>query len=192
VSERLGYLAPPFLLIQEPTVPRISQEQTQERHAFLLDLFHSNPDISRQEAMEAFEEKFGSTINVKTFNQLREQAQKEHGGRTSAAEPVEADEAPMAAERTAELLVESLKNSQASEQGAGSFGNGLSNGVSTQPAQKAKPAKGARQRNVFIDAPKEQLDFLERTLVQLQEAGATNVRIDHATERWMVLTVDAK
>jgi hypothetical protein len=47
-------------------------------------------------------------------------------------------------------------------------------------------------KNVFIDAAPEQLQFLEQIVSQLQEAGASNVRVDHATERWMVLTVESK
>ena len=53
-------------------------------------------------------------------------------------------------------------------------------------------AKGAGARNVFVDATQEQLQFLEKVLIQLQDSGANNVRIDHATDRWMVLTVDSK
>ncbi|HYO57343.1 hypothetical protein [Archangium sp.] len=33
---------------------RISQDQVQERHAFLLDLFRNQPDISRGEAIDAY------------------------------------------------------------------------------------------------------------------------------------------
>lgn len=173
-------------------MPRISQEQAQERRAFLLDLFRSNPDISRQEALEAFEERFNSTINMKTFQELREQALKEQGGRGPAPEPEE-EEVVEAAEEPAPAPAPRAAPSQ--PEPAASYSNGVSNGatssLSAQP--KARPAKGgARQKNVFIDASKEQLDFLERVLLQLQEAGATNVRIDHATERWMVLTVDAR
>lgn len=159
-------------------MPRISQAQTQERNAFLLELIRSQPDISRQEAQERFEEKFDSTLNPKTFQQLREQVQQE---RTSpAAEEPSHDEHDTA---------------EAEEDSANRFKPAASapepgNGISAQPA-KAK-AKGARQKNVFVDASREQLVFLERIIQQLQEAGASNVRIDHSTDRWMVLVVDAK
>jgi hypothetical protein len=157
-------------------MPRISQAQTQERSAFLLELIRSQPDISRQEAQERFEEKFDSTLNPKTFQQLREQVQQE---RTSpAAEEPSHDEHDTAEEDSSTQFKPAFS---APEPG---------NGVSAQPA-KAK-AKGARQRNVFVDASKEQLVFLERIIQQLQEAGASNVRIDHSTDRWMVLVVDAK
>jgi hypothetical protein len=154
---------------------RISQAQTQERNTFLLELIRSQPDITRQEAQERFEEKFDATLNPKSFQQLREQVIEERMS-GSAEEPVreepEASNAEDAAARSA---------ASASEP---------TNGSSAQPA-KAK-AKGGKQKNLFVDAPKEQLVFLERIVQQLQEAGASNVRIDHSTDRWMVLTVDAK
>jgi hypothetical protein len=157
-------------------MPRISQAQTQERNAFLLELIRSQPDISRQEAQERFEEKFDSTLNPKTFQQLREQVQQE---RTSpAAEEPSHDEHETAEEDSSPRFTPAASAPEPS------------NGISTQPA-KAK-AKGARQKNVFVDASKEQLVFLERIIQQLQEAGASNVRIDHSTDRWMVLVVDAK
>ncbi|MET0405550.1 MAG: hypothetical protein ABW123_24240, partial [Cystobacter sp.] len=53
---------------------RISNDQTQERRAFLLELFRSQPDISRNEAIEAYKDRFGASLNAKTFNELREQA----------------------------------------------------------------------------------------------------------------------
>lgn len=164
---------------------RISQEQTQERHAFLLDLFRSQPELSRQEAMDAFKEKFGSSINLKTLTELRDQARAEaeqaarDEDEDEADEPTHDEESEAQAEDTASRL-------------KAAAGGDMSNGVVAQPAPKAKSAKGARQRNVFVDAPKEHLDFLQKVLGQLQEAGATNVRIDHATDRWMVLVVDAK
>ena len=70
-------------------------------------------------------------------------------------------------------------------------GHEAGNGISAQPAKAPKP-KGGKQKNVFVDAPKEQLVFLESIVQQLQAAGAANVRIDHSTDRWMVLVVDAK
>ncbi|XXF79926.1 hypothetical protein P2318_09310 [Myxococcaceae bacterium GXIMD 01537] len=158
-------------------MPRISQDQTQERHTFLLELFRSQADLTRQDAMDAYKEKFGATINLKTLNQLREQALAEAEGSDGAAEADEPEheEEPEAAESASANL------RAAAEAGT------------AQPAQKpAKPAKGARQKNVFVDAPKEHLDFLQRIVGQLQEAGAANVRIDHATDRWMVLVVDGK
>ena len=63
--------------------------------------------------------------------------------------------------------------------------------ASAQPAKKPK-AKGPGSKNVFVDASQEQLQFLERVVMQLQESGASNVRIDYATDRWMVLTVESK
>jgi hypothetical protein len=158
------------------TMPRIPQAQIQERNTFLLELIRSQPDISRQEAQERFEEKFDATLNPKSFQQLREQVQKERTGpaveEPSHDEPGSEDEDSSARFKPA---------ASAPEQ---------SNGAFAQPA-KAK-AKGARQRNVFVDASKEQLAFLERIVQQLQEAGASNVHIDHSTDRWMVLVVDAK
>ena len=155
---------------------RISQVQTQERNTFLLELIRSQPDITRQEAQERFEEKFSATLNPKSFQQVREQVMEERMN-GAAEEPTR--EEPEA------------KNGEDSA-ASSSNGNGVehSNGASAQPA-KAK-AKGGKQKNLFIDAPKEQLVFLESIVQQLQAAGASNVRIDHSTDRWMVLTVDAK
>jgi hypothetical protein len=157
-------------------MPRISQAQTQERSAFLLELIRDQPDISRQEAQERFEEKFDATLNPKTFQQLREQVQTE-GTRPPAEEPSR-DEHDSSDEDGAAQVKPAASAPE------------LFNGSSAQPV-KAK-AKGARQRNVFVDASKEQLLFLERIVQQLQEAGASNVHIDHSTDRWMVLVVDAK
>jgi hypothetical protein len=154
---------------------RISQEQTQERHTFLLDLFRSQPEFSRQEAMDAFKEKFGATINLKTLNQLRDEARKD----ADEAEETRADE-PSHDEDSEESNDDAASRLKAAAD------------TSAQPAPKAKPAKVARQKNVFVDAPREHLDFLQRIIGQLQEAGATNVRIDHSTDRWMVIVVDAK
>lgn len=156
---------------------RISQVQTQERNTFLLELIRSQPDITRQEAQERFDEKFSATLNPKSFQQLREQVMEERMN-GAAEEPTR--EEPES------------KNGEDAAAAASSNGNGVehSNGASSQPA-KAK-AKGGKQKNLFIDAPKEQLVFLESIVQQLQAAGASNVRIDHSTDRWMVLTVDAK
>ncbi len=160
---------------------RISQEQTQERHTFLLDLFRSQPELSRQEAMDAFKEKFGSSINLKTLTELRDQAQSEQGAQedSEADEPSRDEESESSSSDDAASRLKAAANS--------------ASGVTAQPAPKAaKPAKGAKQKNVFVDAPKEHLDFLQGIVAQLQEAGASNIRIDHATDRWMVVVVDAK
>jgi hypothetical protein len=150
---------------------RISQEQAQERQSYLLELFRQQPDISRQEAMDAYKEKFGASISPKTFNELREQAQQDGG-----------DEAPTRPEPMAveEDAASRLKSAALPEPGAAG-----------QPAKKAK-AKVGGQKNVFIDASQEQLQFLERVVGQLQEAGVTNLRIDYSTDRWMVLAVESK
>jgi hypothetical protein len=162
-------------------MPRTSQEQTQERHAYLLNLFRQQPDISSKEALESFKSKFGSAINLKTFHQLREQAEEEAAASAPApeAEEVEAEGAPEAA---TEDPASRLKAAAAPE---------ALNGAAGAPAKKPK-AKGTGSKNIFVDAPKENLTFLEGIVQQLQEAGATNVRIDHSTDRWMVLVVDAK
>jgi hypothetical protein len=163
-------------------MPRTSQEQTQERHAYLLDLFRQRPDISSKEALESFKTKFGSTINLKTFNQLREQAEEEAAASASTREPEETEvEAEAAPEPVSEDPATRLKAAAAPE---------ALNGAAA-PAKKPK-AKGNGPKNVFVDAPKEHLTFLEGIVQQLQEAGAANVRIDHSTDRWMVLVVDPK
>ncbi|MBN9687212.1 MULTISPECIES: hypothetical protein [unclassified Corallococcus] len=166
-------------------MPRTSQEQSQERHAFLLDLFRNQPDLSRQDALESFKDRFGATINLRTFNELREQAKKELASQPAApaAAPKEEQDVDVQDERsevTAEDAGTLLKAAAAPELHAGAA-----------PAKKPK-AKGPGSRNVFVDATAEQLQFLERVVLQLQEAGAANVRIDHATDRWMVLVVDSK
>ncbi|NOK18098.1 hypothetical protein [Corallococcus carmarthensis] len=167
-------------------MPRTSQEQSQERHAFLLDLFRNQPDLSRQDALESFKDRFGATINLRTFNELREQAKKELSSAPVAAAPAAVREEPEVeaqderAEVTAEDAGSLLKAAATPELHSGAA-----------PAKKPK-AKGPGSRNVFVDATAEQLQFLERVVQQLQEAGAANVRIDHATDRWMVLVVDSK
>lgn len=159
---------------------RISQDQAQERHSFLLELFRAQPDISRNEAMDTYKDKFGASLNAKTFNELREQAQRDVPGTDERGE-----EASVEAEAEAEAPVDDLAGR-------------LKLVASSEPlalataAKKPKPTKGVAVKNVFVDASQEQLQFLERVIHQLQEAGANNVRIDHGTERWMVLTVDAK
>ncbi|MBZ4416897.1 hypothetical protein [Myxococcus sp. RHSTA-1-4] len=165
-------------------MPRTSQEQTQERHAYLLDLFRQRPDISSKEALESFKNKFGSAINLKTFNQLREQAEEEAAAAAAAPapEPEEPETEPEAAPEPADDAASRLKAAAAPE---------ALNGGAAAPAKKPK-AKGNGPKNVFVDAPKEHLTFLEGIVQQLQEAGAANVRIDHATDRWMVLVVDSK
>jgi hypothetical protein len=155
---------------------RISNDQAQERHAFLLELFRNQPDISRNEAMDAYKDKFGASLNAKTFNELREQAQRD----VETAEE-KAEETSTETETPADDAASRLKAVASSEP----------NGAGAQPAKKPK-AKGTGSKNVFVDAAPEQLQFLERVVQQLQDSGANNVRIDHATDRWMVLTVDAK
>ncbi|PTL77105.1 hypothetical protein [Vitiosangium sp. GDMCC 1.1324] len=160
---------------------RISQDQAQERHAFLLELFRNQPDISRNEAMDAYKDKFGASLNAKTFNELREQAQRD----------VESQEEEKAEETSPEPEPETQVVDAASQLKAAAT-NELTNGAGAQPAAKKPKAKGTGSKNVFVDASQEQLQFLEKVLQQLQEAGAANVKIDHSTDRWMVLTVDAK
>ncbi|MCY1046231.1 hypothetical protein OV208_33285 [Corallococcus sp. bb12-1] len=165
-------------------MPRTSQEQSQERHAFLLDLFRTQPDLSRQDALESFKDRFGATINLRTFNELREQAKKDLSSSPSTPAPKEPEPEVEAQDERPEVTVEDagalLKSAATPE---------LLNGAA--PAKKPK-AKGPGVRNVFVDAPQEHLQFLERIVQQLQEAGASNVRIDHGTDRWMVLVVDSK
>jgi hypothetical protein len=161
-------------------MPRISQDQTQERHTFLLELFRQQPDIGRQEALDAFKERFGATLNAKTFSELRERAlaEREHPARGEESGSAEAEHR---AEAPVEEAAARLRMAAQPELPGGA----------AQPAKKPK-AKGVGPRNVFIDAPAEYLQFLERVVGQLQEAGATNVRIDYGTERWMVLSVEPK
>ncbi|MFP2931685.1 hypothetical protein ACLESO_42180 [Pyxidicoccus sp. 3LG] len=163
-------------------MPRTSQEQTQERHAYLLELFRQQPDISSKEALESFKSKFGSAINLKTFNQLREQAEEEAASATAAAPTPEPEEPESASEPSSEDPASRLK--------AAATPDAL-NGAAGAPSKKPK-AKGTGTKNIFVDAPQEHLTFLDGIVQQLQAAGATNVRIDHATDRWMVLVVDAK
>jgi hypothetical protein len=155
---------------------RISQDQAQERHAFLLDLFRNQPDISRNEAMDAYKDKFGASLNAKTFNELREQALRDAENEEKAEENVsEPEETPV--EETKQRVVAAAPD--------------LTNGAGAPAAKKPK-AKGVGTKNVFVDATQEQLQFLEKVLIQLQDSGANNVRIDHSTDRWMVLTVESK
>ena len=146
---------------------RISQDQTQERHAYVLELFREQPELSRADALAAYKARFGAALNPKTLNELREQAQ-------AGSQGASADDVVAALSRSAD---------------AGSVSNG-STASSTPKPKAAKGAKGVK--NVFIDASAEQLQFLESVLAQLQEAGATNLRVDHATERWMVVSVESK
>jgi|GEM_PF-1205766 len=164
---------------------RTSQEQTQARHAFLLELFRQQPDISTKEALDSFKTKFGGTINMKTFNQLRVQAEDEAAEAAEAPAPapeVEPEPEPEEAELAVDDAAARLKAAAAPE---------ALNGASSAPAKKPK-AKGNGPKNIFVDAPKEHLTFLEGIIQQFQEAGAANIRIDHATDRWMVVVVDAK
>jgi hypothetical protein len=157
-------------------MPRIAQAQLQERNTFLLELIRSQPDITRQEAQERFEDRFDATLSPKAFQQIREQALAARTG-------------PAAEERSREEAEPTDSDSEPHSRPAASAPES-GNGASAQPA-KAK-AKGGKQRSLFVEAPREQLVFLERTIQQLQEAGATNVRVEHSTERWMVLAVDAR
>jgi hypothetical protein len=160
-------------------MPRTSQEQTQERHAYLLEIFRQQPDISTKEALESFKAKFGAAINLKTFNQLREQAEEEAESAAPAPAAEEPESAPEATEEDAASRLKAVASPEAL------------NGAAGAPAKKPK-AKGTGSKHIFVDAPKEHLTFLESIVQQLQEAGAANVRIDHATDRWTVLVVDAK
>ena len=164
---------------------RISQDQTQERRAFLLELFRSQPDISRNDAMETYKDRFGASLNAKTFNELREQAMSETDAPEGRAEDTDSDadadtEASPAAEEPSSSAPLRVVPTLDSPSGA------------APSAKKPKPAKGPGVKNVFVDATPDQLQFLERVVHQLQEAGANNLRIDHGTDRWMVLTVDSK
>ncbi|AEI68891.1 hypothetical protein [Corallococcus macrosporus] len=167
-------------------MPRTSQEQTQERHAFLLDLFRQQPDISSKEALESFKEKFGGTINMKTFNQLREQAEDEAASVAAPAPAPEAEPEPEPVEEQEPTVDDAASRLKAAATAPESL-----NGSAAAPAKKAK-AKGNGPKNIFVDAPKEHLTFLEGIIQQFQEAGAANIRIDHATDRWMVVVVDSK
>lgn len=163
---------------------RISQDQVQERHAFLLELFRSQPELSRQEAMEAYKDRFGASLNAKTFNELREQAQRDVGEPREVEEKSDEESEPSEREeQPVEDTATRLRAVASSE---------LMGGASSQPAKKPKAKGGTGPKNVFVDATTEQLQFLERVVMQLQEAGAHNVRIDYATDRWMVLAVDGK
>ena len=162
-------------------MPRISQDQAQERHAFLLDLFRQQPDISRNEAIEAYKDKFGATLNAKTFNELRERALSEVESREEKAEETTSEPEP---EMPTEDPTSRLKVVEAAPE--------LTNGASAQPVAKRPKAKGNGPKNVFVDATQEQLQFLERVVQQLQEAGASNLKIDYSTDRWMVLAVESK
>lgn len=156
---------------------RISQDQAQERHAFLLDLFRNQPDIGRNEAMDAYKDKFGASLNAKTFNELREQALRDAENEEKTEENVsEPEETPL--EETKQRVVAAAPD--------------LTNGAGAPAAAKKPKAKGVGTKNVFVDATQEQLQFLEKVLIQLQDSGANNVRIDHSTDRWMVLTVESK
>ena len=140
----------------------------QEKNDFVLALYRQQPELSRSEAMEAFREKFGAPINPRTLNQLREEA--------LASAPAPAPTAPAAEVVEVEAA--------ADEAPAKSETNGAG------PGRKPKAKGGGK--NIFLEATPEQLTFLQGVLEKLQEAGAANVRIDHATDRWMVVVVDAK
>ncbi|ATB34609.1 hypothetical protein CYFUS_000016 [Cystobacter fuscus] len=171
---------------------RISQDQTQERRAFLLELFRSQPDISRNEAMETYKDRFGASLNAKTFNELREQALSEVEARADRAEESQPDtDADADADTDADADAPAEESSAAPLRVVPTVVESAAAGA-PPAAKKPKPGKGPGVKNVFVDATQEQLQFLERVVHQLQEAGANNIRIDHGTERWMVLTVEAK
>jgi hypothetical protein len=166
---------------------RISQDQAQERHTFLLELFRSQPDISRNEAMDTYKDKFSASLNAKTFNELREQALRETAsgearGEEGAEESAQAFEPEPEPVTRTEDMADRLKMVASSEPLTGA----------QAAAKKPKPTKVGGVKNVFVDASHEQLQFLERVVHQLQEAGAHNLKIDYGTDRWMVLTVESK
>ena len=138
----------------------------QEKNDFVLALYRQQPELSRSEAMEAFREKFGAPINPRTLNQLRDEA---------------LASAPAPAAPPAEVVEVEAANDEAP---AKSETNGAG------PGRKPKAKGGGK--NIFLEATPEQLTFLQGVLEKLQEAGAANVRIDHATDRWMVVVVDGK
>ncbi|MGA9525417.1 MAG: hypothetical protein WBV82_28415 [Myxococcaceae bacterium] len=156
-------------------------DTTEERNTFLLELFRRQPDLKSSEAQERFKAKFGSAAGSRVLNQLREQAQAE--AEAEAEVEAEADE-QLSPEPTSEDAAQLLQSAV--------LASAESQGVNAPAPKSGKSAKGQRLKHVFIEAPKEQLEFLERVVVQLQEAGVTNFRIDHGTERWMVFAVESK
>src|SRR5215217_4817076 len=97
---------------------RISQDQTQERHAFVLELFREQPELSRADALAAYKARFGAALNPKTLNELREQAQ------GSAGQGASADDVVAALSRSAD---------------AGAASSSSSNGASSSAASNSKP-----------------------------------------------------
>lgn len=158
------------------------RDELQEKQAFLLELFRNQPDIPRSEASDSYKDRFGAPLPPRLFNQMKEQVQAELS-QAAAAEEVEETGAPETEVETETAAEESTAARSASETAANPGG--------APKAPKAKGAKGG-PRHLFIDAPKDNLEFLGRIVAQLQEAGAANVRIDHSTDRWMVLVVDGK
>jgi hypothetical protein len=150
-------------------------DTTLERETFLLELFRRQPDISRGEAQESFKAKFGSALNARLFNQLRDQAQAE----AEASVEVEVTPEPVEVE---EDVVELLRASARAAESVGS----------TNASPKTKAGKGPRLKHVFVEAPKEQLELLERVVAQFQEAGLANLRVDYGTDRWMVFAVESR
>jgi len=142
-------------------------DTTEERIHFVLELLRQDPEVKSSDVQEKVKSKFGSPVSTRVLNQLRDQVQAE--AEESASEPLFEPEPVKAIELPAEMP------------------------MSGSPAQKAsRPAKGAKVKHVFIEAQKEQLDFLERVVAQLQEAGVANLRIDHGTDRWVVFAVEGK
>ena len=128
----------------------------------------------------------GSQYLLAWADELRDQAGREALGGEAAheesASSFESESEPVRETRT-EDMADRLKMVASSEP---------LTGAQAAAAKKPKPAKAGGVKNVFVDASHEQLQFLERVVQQLQEAGAHNLRIDYGTDRWMVLTVESK
>ncbi len=156
-------------------------DTTEERNTFLLELFRRQPDLKSAEAQERFKAKFGTAANTRLLNQLRDQAEAQAEADADADADAEAQLSSESSNEDAAQLLQSAVLVSAETQG------------NTAPAPKSgKAAKGKGLKHVFIEAPKEQLEFLERVVVQLQEAGVTNLKVDHGTERWLVFAVESK
>lgn len=151
-------------------------DTTEERNTFVLELLRAQPEMKSGDIQEKLKSKFGATVSSRVLNQLREQAQAEAEAAAEAEANTETQPEPLF-EDAAGLLKASATESQ---------------GTSAPAQRSARAGKGARVKHVFIEAPKEQLEFLERVVAQLQEAGVANLRVDHGTDRWLVFSVDAK
>jgi regulator of protease activity HflC (stomatin/prohibitin superfamily) len=168
------------------------QDQLQEKQAFLLELFRAQPNISRGDASDSYKDRFGAPLPPRLFNQMKEQVDTEQSqvgaaeGHAAAEEDAEQEEASAAAPARA-----ADGASPAAAQAAAAAAEAAGGAPRAGKGKAGKAAAGA-SRHLFIDASRENLTFLEGIVAQLQAAGASNVRIDHSTERWMVLVVDAK